>query len=129
MTGRPPLTPRRWLAGLIEITASTLEHLGYLFAHLGDGAQAIADHLDPGPPATHDEDDEPGTDDPRAPVPAWACVVDGDHIHYVPLDDAIDHDHSESCPCGPATRLQMTGRGDIWHIAHHRLTPTPTEGA
>lgn len=124
----PPLTPRRWTAGLIEILASILEHLGYVFAHIGDGAQAIADHLDPHPATPDDEDTEPDTD-PRPPVPRWVRVVDGDHIHYVPLDDSIDHDHSESCPCGPATRLQMTGRGDIWHIAHHRLTPTSTEGA
>lgn len=119
----PPLTPRRWVAGLVEIVASILEHLGYVFAHIGDGAQAIADHLDPRPPS-------PGADtDPRPPVPTWARVVDGDHIHYLPLGDSIDHDRSDDCPCGPATRLQMTGRGDIWHIAHHRLTPTSTEGA
>lgn len=125
MTAPPPLTARRWAAGLIEITASILEHLGYVFAHIGDGAQAIADHLDPRPPTPDAETD----DDPRPPVPTWARVVDGDHIHYVPLGDSIDHDRSDDCPCGPATRLQMTGRGDIWHIAHHRLTPTPTEGA
>ena len=125
MTAPPPLTARRWAAGLIEITASILEHLGYVFAHIGDGAQAIADHLDPRPPTP----DAATDDDPRPPVPTWARVVDGDHIHYVPLGDSIDHDRSDDCPCGPATRLQMTGRGDIWHIAHHRLTPTPTEGA
>ncbi|WP_169701914.1 hypothetical protein [Janibacter terrae] len=42
------------------------------------------------------------------------------------------HDRSDDCPCGPATRLQMTGRGDVWHIGHHRLAPTDTptpEGA
>ena len=105
----PPLTPRRWVAGLIEITASILEHLGYAFAHIGDGAQAIADHLDPRPTTPDDETDD-------------------DHIHYVPLGDSIDHDRSDDCLCGPATRLQMTGRGDIWHIRHHRLTHD-TEGA
>ncbi|WP_346007277.1 hypothetical protein [Janibacter terrae] len=132
MTGRPPLTPRRWLAGLIEITASTLEHVGYLFAWVGDGAQAIADHLDP-TPTIETEPEVAQTFDvnnpDRASTAGWARVVDGDHVHYVPLDDTIDHDRSDDCPCGPALRCQQTGRGDIWHIAHHRLTPTPTEGA
>lgn len=119
---RPPLTARRWLAGLIEIAASILEHVGYVFAHLGDGVQAIADHLDPRPPAPGDE----STDTDEAPRPTWARVVDGDHIHYVPLDDSIVHDQSDDCPCGPAMRCQQTGRGDVWHIGHHRLTPAPT---
>ena len=122
-TTPPPLTARRWLAGLIEITASILEHVGYVFAHIGDGAQAIADHLDPRPP-TPDADTDDG--DPRPPAPTWARVIDGDHIHYVPLGDAIDHDRSDDCACGPSMRCEQTGRGDVWHIRHHRLTP---EGA
>lgn len=116
----PPLTPRRWAAGLLELTGDLIQQVGYVLAHVGDGIEAIADHLDPGPhPPMPDADGKPA----RA---GWVRVIDGDHIHYVPLGDSIDHDRSEYCPCGPAARLQMTGRGDVWHIGHHRLAPDTT---
>lgn len=117
----PPLTPRRWAAGLLELTGDLIQQVGYVLAHVGDGIEAIADHLDPRPP-TQDDTDETG------PAPKWACVVDGDHIHYVPTTDVFHHVRSDDCPCGPAMRCEQTGRGDIWHIRHHRLTPS-TEGA
>ena len=125
-TTPPPLTPRRWLAGLVEITASLIQQLGFILDHVGDGAQAIADHLDPVP--------TPSCDTPETasgPKPRWARVVDGDHIHTVPLDGSIAHDQSDDCPCGPAMRCQQTGRGDVWLIKHHRLdiTDPATEGA
>lgn len=116
MTTPPPLTARRWLAGLIEIAGDLAERVAYLWAHVGDGLQAAADHLAPAPPKT------------PTPEPAWTAVVDGDHIHYLPTRDSIPHDRTDDCACGPSMRCEQTGRGDVWHIRHHRLTPD-TEGA
>lgn len=140
---QPPVTVRRWLAGLLELTGDLIQHIGYVVSHVGDGLEAIADHLHPTTEPDTDEDiaDEDGSEPTRtfdianpgqASTAGWARVIDGDHIHYLPLADSIDHDRSDDCPCGPAMRCQQTGRGDVWHIGHHRLAPTDTpttEGA
>lgn len=112
----PPLTGRRWLAGLLELLGDLIQQLGYLLAHVGDGLEHVADRVDPDPTPQHSSEH---VDPARA---GWTCVIIGDHIHHIPTRDAITHDRDDDCPCGPTARCQQTGAGDVWHITHHRLT-------
>lgn len=105
MPDTPPMTARRWLAGLIEHVASLAQLAGYILDHIGDGLDALAGHLD--------TDTEPDS--------GWLTIHDGDHVHVMPASDDIDHDQSDDCPCGPAMRCEMTGKGDQSIITHHRL--------
>lgn len=43
-------------------------------------------------------------------------------IHVVPSHDLIDHEVSESCPCGPVTEAVKRDDGSVgWVVGHHAL--------
>ena len=107
MSTRTP-TLRAWVAGLVECTAALVEHLAL-------GLDLVADAIAP----HHEGDgDEPDGEQQSA---SWRVVLDGDHVHALPTDDAVEHTLTDDCLCGPTMRVSMTGRGDVWHIRHHRL--------
>ena len=43
-------------------------------------------------------------------------------LHVVPVNDLIEHQTDEDCPCGPTPELvQRFGEPDRWVIVHHSL--------
>ncbi|WP_354643871.1 hypothetical protein [Kitasatospora camelliae] len=51
-----------------------------------------------------------------------AAMADDGTAHVVPLDDVIEHDLDEDCPCGPAVRPEQRGDGSQgWVATHHSL--------
>lgn len=43
-------------------------------------------------------------------------------IHVYPIDDLIEHELTEDCPCGVAPELERTTEdGDRWVIVHSSL--------
>lgn len=45
-----------------------------------------------------------------------------DVAHVIPLDDHIDHEADDECPCGPETRPVKRDDGSIaWLHVHHSL--------
>ncbi len=41
-------------------------------------------------------------------------------IHVLPLNDLIEHEESEDCPCGPDVEL-VSALNDGWVVSHHSL--------
>jgi hypothetical protein len=89
------MSARHWLAGLTECLALVVDHLG-------QGLSALAEHLDP--------------------RPAWCdhTLADGSR-HLYPLADAIPHEPTDGCACGPTVKLDHD-EGDTWVYRHHPLT-------
>lgn len=48
-------------------------------------------------------------------------MSDGD-VHVVPVNDLIEHETSEDCPCGPTAEAVKRDDGSVgWVITHHAL--------
>lgn len=48
-------------------------------------------------------------------------------IHVRPAKDAIEHELTERCVCGPAVERTEGFNGDVaYMITHHPLVPAPT---
>lgn len=49
-------------------------------------------------------------------------MVTANVYHVLPIGDLIDHDESEDCVCGPATKPVQRDDGSVgWVIVHHSL--------
>ncbi|GAA0705277.1 hypothetical protein GCM10010193_70440 [Kitasatospora atroaurantiaca] len=57
------------------------------------------------------------------PVGQWlAEQTDERTVHCVPLDDAVSHDLTDDCPCGPRSRPEECRDGSTgWVVIHHSL--------
>lgn len=43
-------------------------------------------------------------------------------VHVVPVDDLIDHETTDDCPCGPTARPVARDDGGVgWVMVHHSL--------
>lgn len=43
-------------------------------------------------------------------------------VHVMPMDDAIEHEDSDDCVCGPITKPVEREDGTIgWVVVHHSL--------
>jgi hypothetical protein len=43
-------------------------------------------------------------------------------LHVLPVDDLVDHEDTDTCPCGPTTIAVERDDGSIgWVISHHAL--------
>lgn len=43
-------------------------------------------------------------------------------VHVHPVDDQIEHQLTDDCPCGPESRRELLDDGsDGWLIVHHSL--------
>lgn len=53
----------------------------------------------------------------------WGVYTnDGRHIHIIPLNDSVTHEHTEDCPCGPEIEPVKTDDGTVnYVISHHSL--------
>lgn len=54
---------------------------------------------------------------------SWlASQTADDTVHSVPLDDAIVHEFTDTCPCGPTTKPTPMPEGRVgWILSHHSL--------
>lgn len=52
----------------------------------------------------------------------WQAAQTLDTAHLMPVDDLVNHDHSEDCVCGPTFKLvQRPGLSDGHLYTHHAL--------
>lgn len=43
-------------------------------------------------------------------------------VHVVPVNDLIEHETSDDCPCGPTSEVVTRDDGSIgWVVSHHSL--------
>lgn len=59
---------------------------------------------------------------------AWAVVLvgeDEDQAHVTPIDDLVEHELTDECPCGPADELVQRVDGDRWIVVHQALDGRP----
>jgi hypothetical protein len=43
-------------------------------------------------------------------------------VHVHPVDDLIEHELTDECPCGPESRREVLEDGsDGWLVVHHSL--------
>ena len=66
----------------------------------------------------------------RVAIPEWCLEIQADGTeHFYPLLDAVTHEATETCVCGPTQTLEQDEDGDHWTVKHHPLTqkdvPTP----
>jgi len=47
-------------------------------------------------------------------------------VHVIPVDDLIDHENSDECPCKPRTEPVERDDGSYgWVVVHTKLLPSP----
>ena len=45
-----------------------------------------------------------------------------DTVHVLPLDDLIEHERGDGCPCGPEAQPVKRDDGSVgWLLVHHSL--------
>lgn len=45
-----------------------------------------------------------------------------DTAHVVPVNDLVDHEDSDECPCGPTSEPVKRADGSVgWVVIHHSL--------
>lgn len=43
-------------------------------------------------------------------------------VHVLPVDDLIDHQENDECPCGPRSEPVVRADGSVgWSVVHHSL--------
>jgi hypothetical protein len=53
---------------------------------------------------------------------SWLATETADGAHVIPVGDAIEHDKTDDCVCGPS--FERVGRdqgGDGWLAIHHSV--------
>lgn len=56
-----------------------------------------------------------------APAGQWVAVdTEDSHFHIVPARDAVTHEESDGCVCGPSVELARRSP-DMYIVTHHSL--------
>ena len=59
----------------------------------------------------------------RIAIPEWCIHITDDGTHTYPLRDAVQHEPSEDCVCGPTQALETCDHDEpLWTYRHHPLT-------
>lgn len=49
----------------------------------------------------------------------WRTTV---YVHVAPLSDVVEHEDSDTCPCGPTLQEETRADGtSAWLVVHHSL--------
>lgn len=60
----------------------------------------------------------------------WERIGDQHHQHVLPLGDAVEHDESEDCVCGPDVEpIQRADGSMAWLVTHHSLDGREAAGS
>lgn len=52
----------------------------------------------------------------------WLVDAEGETIHVLPIKDALDHESSDECVCGPSPTPVKREDGSVgWFQTHHSL--------
>lgn len=56
-------------------------------------------------------------------TPEWCIHITDDGTHTYPLRDAVEHEPTDECVCGPTPQLETCDHDEpLWTYTHHPLT-------